>query len=116
MKKITYVIGQYSQIKLEDGSRAFIEILPERVRAKKMVLGVIPTKTIWEFIFPFYIRTATGTNMDTLNATWTIINSGDLISRATKEYYIQWKTLFNNTTNQILHAVAINWLEGKIAC
>jgi len=58
MKKITYVIGQYSQIKLEDGSRAFIEILPERVRAKKMVLGVIPTKTIWEFIFPFYIRTA----------------------------------------------------------
>ena len=58
MKRVTYVEGQYSQIKLDDGSRVFVEILPERVRAKKMILGVIPTKTIWEFIFPFYIRTA----------------------------------------------------------
>lgn len=58
MKRITYIKGQYSQIKLDDGSRVFMEILPERVRAKKMILGVIPTKTIWEFIFPFYIRTA----------------------------------------------------------
>lgn len=59
MKRVTYVEGQYSQIKLDDGSRVFVEILPERVRAKKMILGVIPTKTIWEFAFPFYIRTAT---------------------------------------------------------
>lgn len=58
MKRVTYVEGQYSQIKLDDRSRVFVEILPERVRAKKMILGVIPTKTIWEFIFPFYIRTA----------------------------------------------------------
>lgn len=58
MKRITYIEGQYSQIKLDDGSRVFVEILPERVRAKKMILGVIPTKTLWEFIFPFYIRTA----------------------------------------------------------
>jgi len=58
MKRVTFVEGQYSQIKLDDGSRIFVEILPERVRAKKMILGVIPTKTIWEFIFPFYIRTA----------------------------------------------------------
>ncbi|OGY98354.1 MAG: hypothetical protein A2681_00530 [Candidatus Liptonbacteria bacterium RIFCSPHIGHO2_01_FULL_56_18b] len=58
MKRVTYVEGQYSQIKLDDGSRVFVEILPERVRAKKMILGVIPTRTIWEFIFPFYIRTA----------------------------------------------------------
>lgn len=58
MKRVTYVEGQYSQIKLADGSRVFVEILPDRVRAKKMVLGVIPTKLIWEFVFPFYIRTA----------------------------------------------------------
>ena len=58
MKRVTYVEGQYSQIKLDDGSRVFIEILPERVRAKKMIAGIIPTKTIWEFIFPFYIRIA----------------------------------------------------------
>ena len=58
MKRVTYVEGQYSQIKLDDGSRIFVEILPERVRSKKMIAGIIPTKTIWEFIFPFYIRTA----------------------------------------------------------
>lgn len=58
MKRVTYVEGQYSQIKLDDGSRVFVEVLPERVRAKKMIAGIIPTKTIWEFIFPFYIRTA----------------------------------------------------------
>lgn len=58
MKRVTYIEGQYSQIKLDDGSRVFVEILPERVRAKKMIAGIIPTKTIWEFIFPFYIRTA----------------------------------------------------------
>ncbi len=58
MKRVTYVEGQYSQIKLDDGSRVFVEILPEKVRAKKLILGVIPTKTIWEFTFPFYIRTA----------------------------------------------------------
>jgi len=58
MKRITYVKGQYSKIKLDDGSRIFVEILPDRVRAKKMVLGIIPTKLIWEFVFPFYIRTA----------------------------------------------------------
>src|SRR5574341_1839165 len=58
MKRITYAEGKYSQIKLDDGSRVFVELLPERVRAKKMVLAVFPTKTIWEFIFPFYIRTA----------------------------------------------------------
>lgn len=57
MKKVTYVEGQYSQIKLDDESRIFVETLPEIVRAKKMILGIIPTKIIWEFRFPFYIRT-----------------------------------------------------------
>lgn len=58
MKRITYVAGQYSQLKLNDGSRIFLEALPEKVRIKKIIFGIIPTKTIWEFAFPFYIRTA----------------------------------------------------------
>jgi hypothetical protein len=57
MKKITYVIGQYSQFELDDGVGFFLEPLPEKVRIKKMVLGFIPTKTPWEFRFPFYTRT-----------------------------------------------------------
>ena len=58
MKRVTYTEGQYSQIKLDDGSRVFVEILPERVQTKKMILGIIPTRIIWKFVFPFYIRTA----------------------------------------------------------
>lgn len=58
MKRITYVAGQYSQLKLDEGSRIFLEALPEKVRIKKIIFGIIPTKTIWEFAFPFYIRTA----------------------------------------------------------
>ena len=57
MEKVTYVKGQYSQIKLDNGSRVFVETLPEVVRVKKMILGIVPTKTIWQFKFPFYIRT-----------------------------------------------------------
>ncbi|MBE0446896.1 MAG: hypothetical protein IBX64_02120 [Actinobacteria bacterium] len=58
MQQITYVSGQYAQVKLDDGSKIFIETLPEKVRVKKMLAGFIPTKTLWEFQFPFYIRTA----------------------------------------------------------
>ncbi|MGB4781591.1 hypothetical protein, partial [Candidatus Methylomirabilis sp.] len=57
MKRVTYVSGKYSQLGLDDGSRVFIETLPEKVRVKKMILGAIPSKTIWEYKFPFYIRT-----------------------------------------------------------
>lgn len=57
MKKVTYIAGQYSQLKLDEGSRIFLETLPKKIRIKKMFLGIIPTKTIWEFKFPFYIRT-----------------------------------------------------------
>lgn len=57
MEKITYIKGQYSQLKLEDGSRILVETLPEMVRVKKMILGIIPTETVWEFKFYFYIRT-----------------------------------------------------------
>lgn len=56
--KINRVIdGQYSEIKLEDGKKIFLSVLPDRITASTMVL-FIPTKKIWEFIFPFYIRTA----------------------------------------------------------
>jgi hypothetical protein len=57
VKRVTYVSGKYSQLGLDDGSRVFIETLPEKVRVKKMILGAIPSKTIWEYKFPFYIRT-----------------------------------------------------------
>lgn len=60
MKKITYVKGEYSQTKLDDGSKIFIETLPEKIRVKGIFLGLIPTKTIWEYKFPFYIRTVGG--------------------------------------------------------
>lgn len=49
--------GQYSEIKLEDGKKIFLSVLPDRITVSKMAL-LVPTKKIWEFIFPFYIRTA----------------------------------------------------------
>jgi hypothetical protein len=56
--KINRVIeGKYSEIKLEDGKKIFLSVLPDRITVSKMVL-FIPTKKIWEFVFPFYIRTA----------------------------------------------------------
>lgn len=57
MKRITYNAGQFSQVKLGDGSRIFFETLPEAIRLKKIFLGIVPTTTIWEYRFPFYIRT-----------------------------------------------------------
>ena len=56
--KINRVIdGQYSEIKLEDGKKIFLSVLPDRITASTMVL-FISTKKFWEYIFPFYIRTA----------------------------------------------------------
>lgn len=56
--KINRVIeGQYSEIKLEDGKKIFLSVLPDRITASTMVL-FFPTKKIWEFVFPFYIRTS----------------------------------------------------------
>ena len=49
--------GKYSEIKLEDGKKIFLSVLPDRITASTMVL-FIPTRKIWEFVFPFYIRTA----------------------------------------------------------
>lgn len=57
IQKITYVAGQCAQLKLVDGTRIFLETLPECVMIKKMIFGFIPTAKIWEFKFPFYIRT-----------------------------------------------------------
>lgn len=49
--------GKFSEIKLEDGRKIFLSVFPDRITASLMFL-FIPTKKIWEFIFPFYIRTA----------------------------------------------------------
>lgn len=56
--KINRVIeGKYSEIKLEDNKKVFLSVLPDRITASTMFL-FFPTKKIWEFVFPFYIRTA----------------------------------------------------------
>lgn len=56
--KINRVIdGQYSEIKLENGKKIFLSVLPDRITASTM-LFFIPIKKFWEYIFPFYIRTA----------------------------------------------------------
>lgn len=56
--KINRVIpGQYSEAKLEEGGKIFFSVLPDRITISEMFL-FIPTKKFWEFIFPFYIRTA----------------------------------------------------------
>lgn len=57
MKVNRVIEGQYSEIKLEDGKKIFLSVLPDRITVSTMVL-FIPTKKIWEFIFPFYIRTS----------------------------------------------------------
>lgn len=57
MKINREIEGKYSEIKLEDGKKVFLSVLPDRITASTMVL-FMPTKKIWEFIFPFYIRTA----------------------------------------------------------
>jgi hypothetical protein len=58
-RRITYVCGQYSQLKLLDGTTVFVETLPQSLRVSKMVLRSIPTKTLWEYKLPFEIRTPT---------------------------------------------------------
>jgi hypothetical protein len=56
MEKVTYVPGRFSQLKLDDRSRVFVRTDSYKVKAYKMLFGVIPTKKIWEFQLPFYIR------------------------------------------------------------
>lgn len=78
MKRVTYVSGKYSQLELDDGSSVFIETLPEKVRVKKMILGAIPSKTIWEYKFPFYIRT--------VGSAWTLAEQVlDLVLESVKD-------------------------------
>jgi hypothetical protein len=56
--KINRIIeGKYSEVKLEDGKKFFLSVLPDRITVSRMFL-FIPIKKIWEFTFPFYIRTA----------------------------------------------------------
>lgn len=58
MKRITYKKGEYSQFRLENGHQYFLETLPQELTIKKMVLLFVPTKTLWSYNFPFFIRTA----------------------------------------------------------
>ena len=37
-----------------------MEALPNKVTIKKIILGAIPAKTLWQYKFKFYIRTALG--------------------------------------------------------
>jgi len=59
MKINRCVDGKYSEIRLDNGKKVFLSVLPDRITASTMIL-FIPTHRIWEFIFPFYIRTAVG--------------------------------------------------------
>lgn len=49
--------GQYSEAKFEDGTKVFFSVLPDRITVSKM-WWVLPVKKLWEFVFPFYIRTS----------------------------------------------------------
>jgi len=57
MEKVTYAPGQLSQIKLEDGSRFLIHIIPNKILATKLLFGVIPIKSIWSYNSPLLTRT-----------------------------------------------------------
>jgi hypothetical protein len=56
VKKQTYVAGKFSQIKLQDGSKFFVETGPVGIRIRKLGL-IMPKELVWEYIFPFFIRT-----------------------------------------------------------
>jgi len=57
MKINRVATGKYSEIQLEDGKKIFFSVLPDRITVSRMSLRV-PTKKLWEYIFPFYIRTS----------------------------------------------------------
>ncbi len=54
--------GKYAEVKLNDGQRVFFSVLPNGITASTMFL-TFPTKKIWEFTFPFQIRTALTTSV-----------------------------------------------------
>lgn len=90
MKKITYSAGQYSQLRLNDGTKIFVETLPESIRVKKLLFGVIPTKKIWEFAFPFYIRTAVeswGSSKEILDIVLETIEGAENLQELKKHLY-----------------------------
>ncbi len=49
--------GKYAQVSLEDGNRIFVSVLNDRVTVSKM-FWFFPIKELWDYVFPFYIRTA----------------------------------------------------------
>lgn len=57
MKRVTYKAGQYSSIEVR-GSRFFLEALPDSVSLRKMRFKLFPGDIVWQYQFPFFIRTA----------------------------------------------------------
>ncbi len=57
LRTISHKPGEVFMFRLVDGSKLYLETLPQAIRLRKLVLGFIPTKTLWEFRFPFFIRT-----------------------------------------------------------
>lgn len=96
MKRRTYVEGQYSQIQLPDGKNIFFSVLPDRIKVSEMRF-LIPKKSFWEFIFPFYIRTS--------NEAWK--SSGEILDLALNEIgdaknLDEVKSLLDTRVNQAL--------------
>ena len=56
MEIIRVMDGKYAEIELSDGKRIFISILLDRITASRMFC-FISFKKIWEFVFPFQVRT-----------------------------------------------------------
>ncbi len=57
LRTINHRPGEVFIFQLLDGSKLYLETLPQAIRLRRLRLGFIPTKTLWEFRFPFYIRT-----------------------------------------------------------
>lgn len=57
VKRITYVPGRYSQLRLLDGSNVFVQTLPQSLKVSRMALRFLPTRKLWEYNLPLEIRT-----------------------------------------------------------
>jgi len=57
VKEITYSRGKYSTIEPADGTRFFLEALPDAITFRKVRFKLVPGAIIWQYRFPFYIRT-----------------------------------------------------------
>ncbi len=57
IKILTYSEGKYSTIMLKDGKKYFLSVSPKKIAIYRMIF-IFPFKKIWEFKFPFLIRTS----------------------------------------------------------